>query len=345
MSSADAVAVVLWVGVTFYSVFAGADFGAGFWALVARGNERGRRARELIDWAIGPVWEANHVWLIFVLVVLWTAFGDAFEAIFSTLFIPLSLAALGIVLRGSGFAFQHTARRLRGRRLATRAFGLSSLLTPFFMGTVVGAVASGRVPVGNAEGDPVSSWLNPVSVMVGVLFVATCAYLSAVFLVSDARRAGNSDLERYFTTRALASGLATGALAVAGIVVLHADARYLYDGLTHDGLPLVVLSALCGLGAVVVLRRGARRGARPLAVGAVVAVVWGWGVAQYPYLLPQKLTIANGAATSATLTAVLIVFGVAVVVVLPSIGLLYTLTQRSLIEETEAPRGSPPAGP
>ena len=152
MSSADAVAAVLWVGVTFYSVFAGADFGAGFWALVAGGGERGRRARELIDWAIGPVWEANHVWLIFVLVVLWTAFGDAFEAIFSTLFIPLSLAALGIVLRGSGFAFQHTARRLRGRRLATRAFGLSSLLTPFFMGTVVGAVASGRVPVGNADG-------------------------------------------------------------------------------------------------------------------------------------------------------------------------------------------------
>ena len=251
LSSADAVAVVLWVGVTFYSVFAGADFGAGFWALVAGGGERGRRARELIDWAIGPVWEANHVWLIFVLVVLWTAFGDAFEAIFSTLFIPLSLAALGIVLRGSGFAFQHTARRLRGRRLATRAFGLSSLLTPFFMGTVVGAVASGRVPVGNAAGDPVSSWLNPVSVMVGVLFVATCAYLSAVFLVSDARRAGSSDLERYFTTRALASGLATGALAVAGIVVLHADARYLYDGLTHEGLPLVILSALCGLGAVV----------------------------------------------------------------------------------------------
>ena len=213
------------------------------------------------------------------------------------------------------------------------------------MGTVVGAVASGRVPVGNATGDPVSSWLNPVSVMVGVLFVATCAYLSSVFLVSDARRAGSDDLERYFTTRALASGLATGALAVAGIVVLHSDARYLYDGLTHEGLPLVILSALCGLGAVVVLRRGARRGARPLAVGAVVAVVWGWGVAQYPYLLPQKLTIADGAATSATLTAVLIVFGVAVVVVLPSIGLLYTLTQRSMVEETEAPRGSTPAGP
>ena len=156
MSSADAVAGVLWAGVTAYAVFGGADFGAGFWSLFARG-ERGRRARELIDWAIGPVWEANHVWLIFVLVVLWTGFSSTFGSIFSTLFVPLSLAALGIVLRGAGFAFHKTARRLRGRVLAERVFGLSSLLTPFFMGTVVGAVASGRVPVGNAAGDPVSS--------------------------------------------------------------------------------------------------------------------------------------------------------------------------------------------
>src|SRR5215203_5301350 len=169
MSTADAVWWVLLVGVTAYAVFGGADFGAGFWSLVAGGGERGRRARELVDWAIGPVWEANHVWLIFVLVVLWTGFSSAFEAIFSTLFIPLSLAALGIVLRGSGFAFHKTARRLRGRELAERLFGLSSLLTPFFMGTVVGAVASGRVPVGNATGDPVSSWLNPLSLVIGAL--------------------------------------------------------------------------------------------------------------------------------------------------------------------------------
>ena len=109
MSQATAVAAVLWTGATMYAVFAGADFGAGLWSLLAGGGDRGRRPRELIDWAIGPVWEANHVWLIFMIVVLWTGFSSAFEAIFSTLFIPLSLAALGIVLRGSGFAFQHTA--------------------------------------------------------------------------------------------------------------------------------------------------------------------------------------------------------------------------------------------
>ena len=221
--------------------------------------------------------------------------------------------------------------------MATRLFGLSSLLTPFFMGTVVGAVASGRVPVGNAAGDPVSSWLNPVSVMVGVLFVATCAYLSAVFLVSDSRRAGAPDLERYFTTRALIAAMVTGALAAAGLVLLHSDAEYVFDGLTGDALPLVILSLACGIAVLVLLRRGARRGARPLAVGAVAAVIWGWGVAQHPYLLPEKLTIADAAAPSATLTGVLIVFGVAVALVIPALVLLFTLVQRDLVAETPAP--------
>jgi len=344
MSSADAVAAMLWTGVTAYAVFGGADFGAGFWSLVAGGGEQGTRARELIDWAIGPVWEANHVWLIFVLVVLWTGFSSAFESIFSTLFIPLSLAALGIVLRGSGFAFHKTARRLKGRRASERVFGLSSVLTPFFLGTVVGAVASGRVPVGNATGDPVTSWLNPVSLVIGALFVATSTYLAAVFLVSDARRAGAPDLEHYFTVRALAAAVVAGVLAVAGIVTLRADARFVYDGLTSDALPLVIASVVCGAAVLGVLHRRARRGARPLAVGAVVAIVWGWGVAQHPYLLPQTLTIDAGAAPGATLTSLLVVFGVALLLVIPSIVLLFTLAQRSLIEETSGPQ-APDADP
>jgi cytochrome bd ubiquinol oxidase subunit II len=337
LSTADAVAVVLWVGVTFYTVFGGADFGAGFWSLTAGRGERGRRVRELIDWVIGPVWEANHVWLIFVLVVLWTAFSEAFGSIFSTLFIPLSLAALGVVLRGSGFAFQRTARTQTARNVAERLFGLSSLLTPFFMGTVVGAIASGRVPVGNAKGDAVTSWLNGVSILIGLLFVATCAYIAAVFLVSDARRANAADLERYFRQRALGAALVAGALAVAGILVLKGEAEYVYDRLTAEGLPLVILSGLCGLGALVLLARRASRGARPLAVGAVVAVVWGWGVAQFPYLLPEKLKIDQAAAPDATLTGVLIVFGAAIVLVIPAIALLFSLAQRSMIEETGAP--------
>jgi cytochrome bd ubiquinol oxidase subunit II len=333
LSTADAAAAVLWFGVTLYAVFGGADFGAGFWTLVAGDGERGKRARALIDWAIGPVWESNHVWLIFVLVVLWTAFPEAFASIMSTLFIPLSLAALGIVLRGAGFAFHRVAARASARRLSVWAFALSSVLTPFFMGTVAGAVASGRVPIGNAKGDPVTSWLNPVSLLIGVLFVAAGAYLAAVFLVSDARRSGSRELERYFTVRALGAAAAAGVIAVAGIFVLRSDARYIYDGLTSEGLPLVIGSAACGAAALALPWRSARRGVRALAVGAVVAVIWGWGAAQYPYLLPETLTVEDGAASSNTLTALLVVFGIAVVVVVPALALLYTLAQRTLLEE------------
>jgi cytochrome d ubiquinol oxidase subunit II len=341
VSKADAVAVVLWIGVTMYAVFGGADFGAGLWSLLAGSRDRGKRPRELIDWAIGPVWEANHVWLIFVLVVLWTGFPSAFEAVFSTLFIPLSLAALGVVLRGAGFAFHHNARRARGRLLAERLFGLASVLTPFFLGTVVGAVAGGRVPVGNATGDPVTSWLNPLSLVIGALFTATGAYLAAVFLVSDARRAHAPDLERYFGRRALVSAVVTGAVAAVGLFMLHRHARYVFDGLTGDGLPLVILSAVCGISVLVLLQRRAQRGARVLAVGAVASVVWGWAIAQHPYLLPKELTISAGAAPSTTLTALLVVFGVAVLLVIPAFALLFTLAQRSLVEETSGP--SPPA--
>jgi cytochrome bd ubiquinol oxidase subunit II len=332
VSKADAVAAVLWVGVTLYAVFGGADFGAGLWALLAGRGERGESPRALITWAIGPVWEANHVWLIFVLVVLWTAFSEAFASIMSTLFIPLSLAAFGIVLRGSGFAFQKLAPRVRGRRISEYLFAGSSVVTPFFMGTVVGGIASGRVPVGNAAGDALTSWLNPLSLLVGVLFVVTGAYLSAVFLISEARRFGDFQLERYFTVRALAAALVAGAVAVAGVIVLHDQAGHIYNRLTDQALPLMILSAVCGLGVLALLVRGGGRGIRPLAVGAVAAVVWGWGVAQFPYLLPESLTISQGAAPSSTLTAVLVVFGAAVLLVIPSLGLLYSLSQRSVLE-------------
>jgi cytochrome d ubiquinol oxidase subunit II len=258
------------------------------------------------------------------------------------LFIPLSLAALGIVLRGSGFAFQHTLRRARGRALAVALFGVASILTPFFMGTAVGAVVGGRVPVGNATGSAVTSWLNPLSLVIGALFVATGAYLSAVFLVSDARRAGAPDLERYFGNRALVSALVAGGLAAVGLVALQRDAQYVFDRLKTDALPLVILSVICGIAVLVLLRRSAARGARALAIGAVAFVIWGWAIAQYPYLLPEKLTISEAAAPSATLTSVLVVFGIAVLLVLPAIALLFTLAQRSLVEET--PQPAPEAG-
>ena len=331
MSEADAVTIVLWIAVTLYAVLAGADFGAGLWDLVAGGAERGSRPRAFIDRVLTPVWEANHVWLIFMLVVTWTAFPEAFSAIFSTLFVPLSLAALGIVLRGAGFAFRHIVHGVSGQRALGAAFATSSLITPFFMGTVVGAVATGRVPA-DGSGDRLTSWLNLPSIAIGALLAATCAYLAAVFLVREARRAGEAEIERYFRVRAIAAGIVTGALAVLGLVALHADARPLYDDLIGDALPLVILSALCGVGAMVQLARGGR-GSEPLAVVAVAAVVWGWGVAQRPDILPGELTIDQAAAPSSTLTALFVVFGAALIVVLPALGLLLLLHQRGALGE------------
>ena len=332
MSQADVCAAILWAGATLYAVFGGADFGAGFWSLVSGSGERAERARRLAARAIGPVWEANHVWLIFILVVLWTAISPAFEAEMSTLFIPLSLAALGIVLRGAGFAFHEVVKGPTHRAFTEHLFAASSVITPFFMGTVVGAIAAGEVPPGNAAGDPWSSWLNPVSILVGVLFVATGAYLAAVFLITDARHAGEKDLENYFSRRALIAAVVTGAIAIGGIFVLQDDAEYVYDRLTAEALPLVIASAVFGIGALALIWRRVRRGARPLAVGAVVAIIWGWGVAQFPYLLPTELTISEGAAPDPTLTMVIIVFGAAAITVLPALGLLYTLTQRRMLE-------------
>jgi cytochrome d ubiquinol oxidase subunit II len=332
VTRADVAAGILWVGATLYAVFGGADFGAGLWDLIAGDAEHGERPRALIQRSLTPVWEANHVWLIFILVVFWTAFPEAFGAVMSTLYVPLALAALGIVLRGGGFAFRKSVQRLSYRRAMGAAFALSSVLTPFFMGTVVGAIAAGNVPAAG-NGDAFSSWIAPLPLVTGALFVATGAYLAAVFLVADAHRVGDSEMESYFARRALAAGLLGGVLALAGLVALHADARYVYERLIVEGLPLVIVSMLCGFGVLALLLGRGRRGLRPLAAGAVVAVIWGWGVAQFPYLLPTSLKIAQSAAPHQTLGAVLVVFIAAVVIVLPALGLLYWLSQRELLGE------------
>jgi cytochrome d ubiquinol oxidase subunit II len=332
MSKADAAAGILWVGATFYALFGGADFGGGFWDLIAGDAEKGERPRALIQRSLTPVWEANHVWLVFILVVLWTAFPPAFSAVMTTLYVPIALAAVGIVLRGSGFAFRKSIEGLAARRAAGATFALSSVLTPFFMGTVVGAIASGNVPA-DGNGDAFSSWLQPLPLLTGAMFVATGAYLSAIFLVGDARRAGEADMERYFVRRALGAAAVAGVAAAVGLLELHAEARYVFDRLVNQGLPLVILSALCGLGLLVVLLRGGRRPLRPLAAGAVVAVIWGWGVAQFQYLLPTTLRIDQAAAPDPTLVTVFIVFAAAAVVVVPSLALLYSLSQKDLLGE------------
>jgi cytochrome d ubiquinol oxidase subunit II len=331
MSKADACAAILWVGVTLYALFGGADFGAGVWDLLAGSGDRADRVRNQIDRSIGPVWEANHVWLIFVLVVMWTAFPELFSAVMTTLYIPLALAALGIVLRGSGFAFRHA---LPGpvERPASRMFGVASVLTPFFMGTVVGAIAAGEVPAGG-DGDPTGSWIGFLPLVTGALFVAVAAYTAAVFLVRDSGAAGDEDLRDYFARRALAVAVVAGAGAVLGVIALHEDARYVYDGLTSwPGIALVLVSAVCGLVALALLVAGRHTGLRVAAVGAGAAVIWGYFAAAFPYMLPTSLTISEAAGASATLTSVIVVFGVAALTVIPALGLLYVLSTRQALE-------------
>jgi cytochrome d ubiquinol oxidase subunit II len=339
MTRADICAVILWAGATFYALFGGADFGGGFWDLVAGGAERGERPRALIQRSLTPVWEANHVWLIFILVVLWTAFPPAFSAVMTTLYVPIALAAVGIVLRGSGFAFRKSIESLSGRRAAGATFAISSLLTPFFMGAVVGAIAAGNVP-GDGNGAPFSSWLAPLPLLTGAMFVASGAYLSAVFLIGDAGRAGDAELQRYFARRALVAAAVAGVAAAFGLLELHAEARYIFDRLTDEGLPLVIVSGLCGVGVLALLLPAARRPVaasshllRPLAAGAVIAVIWGWGVAQFPYLIPSSLKITQSAAPPDTLSTVIVVFIVAAILVLPALGLLYWLSQKELLGE------------
>lgn len=343
MTLVDVLAVVLWLGVSTYAVFGGADFGAGFWDLASGRGPDGERSRGLIASAIGPVWEANHTWLIFDLVILWTAFPIAFAAIMTSLFVPLCLAAVGIVLRGAAFAFRPVVATRSGRRMTTTIFAASSILTPFFLGAAGGGIASGRVSLEVGGSDLLGSWLNPTSILVGLLAVATCAYIAAVFLVADARRLGQEDLAALFLRRARAAAVVTGALTVLGIVVLRADAPVFADELTGRGWPLILASIGLGAAALVAIGRRAPFGTRPLAVGAVVAVIWGWGVAQYPDILPRTLSLADAAAPAGALAALVVIAAVAALLIAPSLVLLFWLTQRNRLEGHAAEAVADPA--
>jgi cytochrome bd ubiquinol oxidase subunit II len=334
---AIAVAAILVVVISAYALFGGADFGGGIWDLLAGGAGRGAAPRELIDESITPVWEANHVWLVFILVLLWTAFPPAFAAIFTALFVPLSLSLLGIVLRGVGFAFRHTAQRLRMQQLTGALFAASSLITPFFMGTAVGAVATGQVPV-HPSGGVLAAWTSPTAILTGFLFVAACAYVSGVFLVLEARQRGHEELRRYFSLRATAAGILTGLLAGGTFTQLSVSAPHLFAGLTGRALPLVAVSIAAGIAVLGMLWRRWHHALflRVTAGIAVAAVVWGWGLAQYPYLLPTSLPLAAGSAPTATLVAEFVVAGLAVLLVAPGFALLYVLQQRRLLGAAES---------
>jgi cytochrome d ubiquinol oxidase subunit II len=325
MSLADVPLILLLVGLTAYAVLGGADFGAGFWQLWGGQGARAKAIRELAHHAMGPVWETNHVWLIFVLVVCWTAYPTAFASIASTLAIPFFIAALGIIMRGTAYALRSGAATAREQRRIELGFAASSILTPFALGAVIGGIASGRVPVGNADGDLARSWLNWTSIFVGVLAVATAAYLAAVYLAADAVRIGRADLTAAFRARALGAGVVAGALALAGLVVVRHDARPIWEGLTSGaGLGAVLVSAVAGVTTLLLVFRSRFEPARVSAALAVAAIVAGWALAQRPRILPG-LTIEQAAASRPALVAVVIGVAVGAVVLIPSLVLLFRL--------------------
>jgi cytochrome bd ubiquinol oxidase subunit II len=329
---------VAMAGLTAYAVLGGADFGAGFWDLTAGGAERGGRVRGMVERSMGPVWEANHVWLIFVLVIVWTCFPVAFGSVMSSLYVPMGLAAIGIIFRGTAFALRGQAATINEARVLGSLFALSSVLVPFCLGAALGGIAAGEVPVGNADADPISSWLNPTGALVGALAVLTGAYLAAVYMAADSVRAGLPDLERAFRARALGSGLAAGAVAIGGLAVLNSDAPDLYDGLTSGGgLACVIASAVAGITTLALVWRRRFEAARYTAAAAVAAVTVGWAVAQSPDLLPGELTLEAAAAGDATLVAVLVSVAVGLALVVPSLYWLYSLTLRGRLDQQFEP--------
>jgi len=318
--------IFLLVGLTAYAVLGGADFGAGFWDLTAGSASRGARMRGFIHTAMGPVWEANHVWLIFVLVMTWTCFPAAFGPLMETLYVPLFLAAVGIILRGAAYALRGEAATISEARGLGAMFALSSILAPFFFGCAIGAIASGEVP---AEGDasrPFGVWLNPTSLLIGALAVATGAYNAAVFLAADAKRAGIADLAEAFRRRALGAAIAAGALALGGLAVINADAPDLFDGLTSGtGLLAVIASALAGLITIWLVASGRFEPARYTSATAVGAIIAGWALAQRPDFLPGELTFEDAAAGTPTLTFVVIGVVVALLIIVPALYVLFRL--------------------
>ena len=330
--------VFVLVGLALYTVLGGADFGAGFWQLFAGRGPRAEQVREHAHHSMAPVWEANHVWLVFVLTVFWTSYPRAFGSIASTLGAALFVAALGIIFRGAAYALRAGAAGPRESALIDTVFSLSSILAPFALGAAIGAIATDRVPVGNAAGGLLSSWLNPTSIFIGVLAVVSCAYLAAVYLAADAARTGHAILVREFRARALGAGAVAGVLAVAGIFVVDADRPHLFHSLlTGRSLAAVIVSAVAGAATLALVARRRFEPARYGAALAVAAIVAGLALARWPTILPG-LTVDRAAAGHDTLVWVVACVLGGGALLLPSLALLFRLAVTGRFHGAEAAR-------
>jgi cytochrome d ubiquinol oxidase subunit II len=315
---------VLMVSLNLYALGAGADFGGGVWDMLASGPRR-RAQRDTIVHAIGPIWEANHVWLILVIVVLFVAFPVAFAAIGTALHIPLTLMLIGIVLRGSAFAFRsYGGEDDAMQRRWGRTFAMASVVTPVMLGVCAGAVASGaiRVREGRVLTDFVSAWWAPFPFAIGLFTLALFAFLAAVYLTLET---DDPELRNDFRRRALLAAVAVGAMALVSFVLAGTGAPSIRRGLARQwwSLPFQTVTGLVAVGAIAALWARRFALARALAMTQVTLILWGWGLAQFPFLIEPDLTFESAAAPVSVLRPLLVALAAGVVVLGPSLAYLF----------------------
>lgn len=325
LTQADVIAGAIVVALNAYVVLAGADFGGGVWDLLARGPRR-ERQRELIAHAIGPVWEANHVWLILVVVLLFSCFPSAFSRLAIGLHIPLTLVLVGIVLRGSAFTFRsYGGDDEPAQRHWGRVFASASLVTPLLLGVAVGAVAAGRVVAPSGTGfvaDYIKPWLSPFTLSVGILTLVLFAFLAAVYLTVEAE---TPELREDFRQKALGAGLMVFLEAMATLTLAWKAAPLVWRGLvTAPGaIPIHLLTGAAATLALWALWKRRYRIARVAAVAQVTLILWGWALAQYPWILPPGLSIQDAAAPAITLRLTLVALGLGGLLLFPSLFYLF----------------------
>ena len=322
MTSEVILGAVALAALVAYALLGGADYGGGIWDLLASGPRK-QAQRDLVERAIGPIWEANHVWLILAVVVLFTAFPTAFAAVSTTLFVPLTLLLFGIVLRGAAFTFRAYDDGDAVQARWGLAFSASSAVAPLMLGAVVGALASGRLRVG-PDGTPLSgpmAWLTPFTAATGLLAAALFAFLAAAFLAVEAQGALRDDFRR----RGLAAGLAVFVAALLAAVLSVGEAPRVFSGLTAQpwSLPLHLATGAAASGALWALATERVRAARLLASAQVALIVAGWGAAQYPYLVVPDVTLAGAAAPARTQALLLWALGLGALTLFPSLWLLF----------------------
>jgi cytochrome d ubiquinol oxidase subunit II len=324
----DLAAGLVVLGLLAYAVLAGADFGGGIWDLFATGPRK-EEQRDAINHAMGPVWEANHVWLIFVIVLLFTCFPYGYSPLVTALFIPLHLALLGIMLRGAAFVFRNYRRKkatLPGEHLHTpvwqTVFGVSSTITPVLLGAAFGCLTSGavRVKEGAVHLSAALPWLTPYAIGCGLLALATCAYLAAVYLCVET----GGELREDFRRRAIVGGTATAALAATVLLLAYFEARWFFDRLLSAGTLPVVIAGLAsfGLSAWAVFTRRYTL-ARVFAAGEIALLLLGWAAAQYPFLVYPDLRLSDAAGPVTTIRFLVIAAVTGMAVLVPSLVLLF----------------------